>query len=129
MRETFLLVDDYFAYAIWQKINLTGQRVINIEELKLFASEVAKEALKMGQKATPLINGYFINEFVTDYRQYVSYNKHEKTFCLNDGISMEQTMKIFRMGTLNNNLKEIMSCDRLGKSIFTPDSEELGSYK
>ena len=117
-----LELEDAFAWGVWQKIRLTGNREITFKEIEAFAKIVTKRATEeLGYKIHFNFSRDLTNKFLRYYQNYVTCTKD--SIKLNDNISYEEALEIFYMSSAPVGLTLLLLDDNIGKQIF--DHKEL----
>ena len=114
----YLELEDAFAWGVWQKIRLTGNREITFKELEEFARAVTKQAYeKLGYDQIWFkFNRDNTIKFYNYYRDYTTHT--DNSIKLNDNLTYEDTLKIFPMGVVPVDLLPILLDDNIGEKIF-----------
>ena len=125
MKNINLFIDNYFAWGIWQKIGLTGNREITLEEIDTFAKEVVKNAKEIGITVKSNFSRDMTYRFLDEYCDYISLkNGHcMKSLKLNDEISQEACLEIFHMCVLPNEIIKVLSDEKIGKTVFKQEKD------
>lgn len=110
-------IKDFFAWGVWQKINLTGNREISFEEIEKFANEV-KNSVEEKEDFECIVN---LNEelnakILKRFDRYLSHNN--KGVRLNDNMSFEDSKKAFLMEAVPRAYISILSDKKIGEKVF-----------
>lgn len=123
-----LELEDAFAWGVWQKIRLTGNREITFEEIEKFALAVTKKATEeLGYRISFMFSRVLTNKFLNQYREYVTYK--DTSLKLNDNITYKEALDIFSMGVIAPDLLIVMLDDKIGTQIFVDKEGVRGCGK
>lgn len=115
-------VEDAFAWGMFQKIRILGQKQISIEELCKFADaviELSKAKLKFIPKFS--FGQLEFDNFFNRYGDYVTANND--IIKLNEKLEAYDLFDIFSMGIIPLDMVKIMKDKELGKKVFKKPSE------
>lgn len=126
MKKVDLFIKDFFAWGIYQKIQLTGNREITLDEIENFAKEVTKVASEKEITIRTHFSRDLTYQFLDEYSDYVSLKNGNciKSLKLNDEITQENCFDVFNMCVLPNEAIKILSNENVGKTVFKQEKSK-----
>lgn len=120
MKTANLFLENFFAWGVLQKIHLTGNREITLEEIDVFAKEVVKKANDKGIKIITNFSRHLTYRFIDEYSSFVSLKNGHclKSLKLKEGISEQDCLEIFNMGSMPNELVNLLCDESIGRKVF-----------